>query len=138
MRVRSFKVPFSKVVGEEAYEVEYGPDDAMVVRPLFGLPAGKAQEWAKRIDQLHRQSVDAQASGEQSDIDAAGEAVAQIVLDLLRELVTDWRLEGPDGPILKPAKGEDLDALPLTLRNALFGFFQTYRGDGPPNPTTSG
>lgn len=137
MRARSFRVPFSKVVGDDATEVEYGPDDCMVVRPLFGLPSGEAQQWANRIAAVRRAAVDAQASDDQAEVDAAGNEVDRLVLDLLGALVTDWRLAGPDGPLLRPTSPADLDALPFALRNGLFGFFTTYRGDGP-NPTTSG
>jgi hypothetical protein len=137
VKARSFKVPFSKVVGDDATEVEYGPDDCMVVRPLFGLPSGRAQEWARRIAGVRRDAREAAASDDEAAKEAAGDAVDQLVLDLVAEQVDDWRLVGPDGPLLKPATPADLGALPFALRGALFGFFENYRGDGP-NPTTGG
>lgn len=137
MRVRSFRVQFSRVVPDDATEVEYGPDDHMVVRPLFGLPSGVAQQWARRLSEVRVAAVEAEASSDQATVDAAGETVDSLILDLLSSLVDGWRLDGPDGPIPKPATVADLDALPLALRNALFGFFVGYRGDAP-DPTPSG
>lgn len=137
MRVRSFTVPFTRVVGDEATEVEYGPDDAMVVRPVFGLPAGEAQQWARRIAEARVAATEAQDDGDQKAVDRAGALVDRLILDLLAAQVDGWRLDGPTGPIPKPSTVAELDALPLALRNGLFGFFVQFRGDTP-NPTTSG
>lgn len=138
MRIRSFRVPFSRVVPDDATEVEYGPDDAMTVRPIFGLPAGEAQAWAARIDTVRRGAIEAQASGEDKAIEAAGDVLDQLVIDLIEKLVVDWRLENADGSLIgKPTAPDDLAALPLALRQHLFPFLQSYRGDAP-DPTTSG
>ena len=134
MRVRAFTVPFAKVVGEDATEIEYGPDDYLVVRPLFGLPSGKARQWADRIERLR---AEVRSASTEKAKDAAGAAADALVIDFLREQVDAWRLEGVDGQIPKPSTPEDLNALPFALRAGLFAFIENYRGDGP-NPTTSG
>ena len=134
MRVRAFTVPFAKVAGEDATEVEYGPDDYLVVRPLFGLPSGKARQWADRIEKLRGEVRGAQTDDAK---EAAGAAADALVLDFLKEQVDAWRLEGPDGQIPKPTLPDDLNSLPFALRAGLFQFIENYRGDAP-NPTTSG
>lgn len=136
MRIRSFRVPFSRVVGDDAHEVEYGPDDYLVVRPIFGLPTSTVQGWINRIEAHRRAAREASDSGDPKAVAAIVTASEAITLDLLGELIVDWHLESPDGTLVpKPAKPTDLAALPFTLRHGLFDFLQNYRGDAP-DPTT--
>ena len=137
MRIRSFRVPFSRVVPNDAHEVEYGPGDYMVVRPLFGLPAGEAQEWAERIADVRRRALEASDSDDPKKVEKAGDALDALVVAMIDALVVEWNLEAPDGSrIAKPEKPADLAVLPLALRHGLFPFMQSYRGDAP-DPTTS-
>ena len=121
MRVRSFRVPFSRVVPDDAHELEFGPDDYLVIRPLFGMPAARLQEYVVRIGEL----------GEGTD----QALIDRLVLDMLTEACQEWSLTGEDGQaISKPVTGEELRALPGALAGNLFAFLSTYRGDAV-NPT---
>jgi len=121
MRAKTFTVPFAKIVGDEATELEFGPDDVLVIRPIFSMSAEQLRGWIKRINE-----IDSEASAEIGD---------QIVIDLLDATVQKWSLSGPDGePILQPRTPEALVALPGAVAGSLFGFLSSYRGEGP-NPT---
>jgi hypothetical protein len=152
MRVRTFTVPFSTVVGDDATELEFGPDDRLVVRPLFGLSASEAQEWAIRIvaveDEgvatLRQEDETAEAYRARSKSEAykkklaAAEAEAdKLILDLIAATVTEWHLAGPSGDIPMPRTPADLDALPAGLRVSLYPFLKEFRGKDA-NPTTNG
>lgn len=121
MRAKTFTVPFSKIVGEEATELEFGPDDYLVVRPIFTMSASSVRGWVARVNEI--------------EPDAPDEVGDQIILDLLDATCEKWSLMGEDGPIPQPKTQEALLALPGTITRALFGFLTTYRGEGP-NPTT--
>ena len=122
MRVRTFRVPFSRLVGEDAQELEFGPEDYLVIRPIFGLPAAKVAELSKRMTSL----------GESED-----EAAADVLLlDLMADAIVEWHLTGPDGEAIpRPQTGDEVRELPAGLAGAFFSFIATYRGDTP-NPTT--
>lgn len=126
MQLRTFRVPFARVVGEEATELEFGPDDYLVVRPLFGLSKTALSEWAARFNVV--------TAAEGSD---AADLSDKLVLDLLGACVIEWHLDGPDGPIAKPGTVKALNALPGALAGSLFTFLSGYRGEAPGNPTTS-
>lgn len=121
MRAKTFTVPFSKIVGEEATELEFGPDDYLVVRPIFSMSAEVLRGWIARINEI--------------EPDAPQEVGDQIILDLLDVTCEKWSLTGSDGPIPQPKTQEALLALPGAIAGSLFGFLTTYRGEGP-NPTT--
>ena len=122
MRAKTFTVPFARVVGDDATELEFGPDDYLVVRPIFAMSAEVLRGWVKRITDI------------ESD---APEAVAdQLILDLLDATCQEWHLTGPDGAILQPKTRAALLALPGAITGSLFGFLASYRGDGA-NPTMS-
>ena len=129
MRVRTFVVPFSKIVGEDAHELDFGPDDDVIVRPLFGLSKAEIEEWGARI-------TDVQKLGEEK-ADTAEAAADQLILDLLAASVTEWVLDGPEGAIAKPTTPAALNALPGAIAGSLFRFLTTYRGEAA-NPTTGG
>ena len=121
MRAKTFTVPFAEIVGDEAAELEFGPDDYLVVRPIFGMSAENLRGWIKRITSV--------------DPDAPDDVGDQIVLDLLEATCQEWHLDGPDGPIPQPKTPKALLALPGALHGSLFRFLTSYRG-GWPNPTT--
>lgn len=127
MQVRTFTVPFAKVVGDEAHELEFGPDDFVVVRPLFGLSRGEIAAWQERI-----QAVEVMAETKAPEAEAASD---QLVLDLLHAAIVKWSLEGPDGSIEMPGTPEALNALPGALGGSLYQFLTTYRGEAGANPT---
>jgi hypothetical protein len=127
MRVRSFTVPFAKIVGEDAHELEFGPDDRVVVRPLFGLSKAEIETWAARIAEVEKAGTD-KAEGAEAMAD-------RLIIDLLSEGITDWHLDGPDGPIEKPGTPEALNNLPGAIAGSLYRFLTTYRGEAPGNPT---
>lgn len=133
MRVRTFTVPFAKIVGDEAHELDFGPDDRVVVRPLFGLSKAEIEQWAARIGEVEKQGLD-----EDADKEAAGEAADRLIVDLLADAIREWHLEGPTGPIDKPATPEALNALPGALAGSLYRFLTTYRGEAATNPTNRG
>ena len=131
MRVRTFVVPFSKIVGEDAHELDFGPDDHVIVRPLFGLSKAELEEWGERIKVV-------ETLGNAEDKKAAEAAADQLILDLLAVAVTEWVLEGPDGAIAKPTTPEAFKALPGAITGSLYRFLTTYRGEAATNPTTRG
>lgn len=122
MQIRTFRVPFSRVVGDEAHELDFGPEDYLVVRPVFGLSRTEVQGWAARVAEV-------------AEADDAAKA-DQLILDLLGEAVIEWHLGGSDGkPIEKPGTVAALNALPGAVAGSLFAFLSSYRGEAP-NPTT--
>ena len=127
MRVRSFTVPFAKIVGEDAHELDFGPDDHVVVRPLFGLSKTEIEEWAARISEVERLGNE-KAEGAEAAAD-------QLIVDLLGRAVLSWHLEGPDGPIEKPTTPAALNALPGAIAGSLYRFLASYRGEVAGNPT---
>jgi len=127
MRVRTFTVPFAKIVGEDAHELDFGPEDRVVVRPLFGLSKAAIEAWAARIDGVEKAGTD-KAEG-------AEEMADRLIIDLLSEGVIEWHLEGPEGPIGKPGTPEALNALPGAIAGSLYRFLTSYRGEAPGNPT---
>jgi hypothetical protein len=128
MRVRTFVVPFDKIVGEDAHELDFGPDDHVVVRPLFGLSKAEIEAWATRI-------ADVEELGKGEDKPAAEAAADQLVLDLLNAAILEWNLDGPDGAIPKPTTPEGLNDLPGAIAGSLYRFLTTYRGEAAGNPT---
>ena len=135
MQVRTFTVPFPKIVGDEAHELEFGPDDYVVVRPLFGLSQTEVESWADRIREV--EALADAAVDDATQRAKAEDAADQLVLDLLNRAVVKWSLTGPEGPIEKPGTTDALNALPSAVMRGLFPFLTKYRGEGP-NPTTRG
>jgi len=121
MRAKTFTVPFAKIVGEDATELEFGPDDYLVVRPIFSMSAEVLRGWVKRMNNID-ESVDEEVSD-------------QLVIDLLDATCQEWHLTGPDDkPITQPKTRKALLNLPGAVAGSLFGFLSGYRGDGA-NPT---
>lgn len=119
MKIRTFRVPFSKVVPEDAHEIEFGPDDYLVVRPLFGLPAAEIAELSDRMTK--------------ADSDELAEP---LIAEVLATGILDWHLADENGvAIPKPTTGDELRKLPGALAGALYPFLTSYRGDAE-NPTT--
>lgn len=133
MRVRTFTVPFAKIVGDEAHELDFGPDDFVVVRPLFGLSKAAIEGWAARISEVERLGTD-----ETADKAEASAAADRLIIDLLDDAIIRWSLEGPEGPIDKPGTPDALNALPGAVAGALYRFLTTYRGEATTNPTNRG
>lgn len=133
MRVRTFKVPFAKVVPAEATELEFGPDDYIVVRPVFGLSASRLQHY---LDLIAKATADLDPERDEKAQLAEREAMSdQLVLDLLEEGVREWHLSDEDGKaIARPTTAEEIRALPGALAGNLYNFLSTYRGDAE-NPT---
>ena len=121
MRIRSFKVPFSRVLPEDAHELEFGPDDYMVVRPVFGLSAEALTELLDRM--------------QKAETEEDGDA---LYADVVAQTVLEWHLTDETGAAIPvPATRADAKSLPGALAGALYDFLTSYRGDGP-NPTTRG
>jgi len=127
MRVRTFTVPFAKIVGEDAHELDFGPEDRLVVRPLFGLSKADIEAWAARIAEVEKAGTDKAIGAE--------EMADRLIIDLLSAAVIEWHLEGPEGPIGKPGTPEALNALPGAIAGSLYRFLTSYRGEAPGNPT---
>ena len=130
MRVRTFVVPFATIVGEDAHELDFGPDDHVIVRPLFGLSKTEIEAWGARITEVQR-------LGEEK-ADGAEAAADQLILDLIADGITEWVLDGPDGAIAKPTTPDALNALPGAIAGSLYRFLTTYRGEAATNPTKRG
>ena len=124
MRARTFRVPFSRVA-PEAVELEWGPEDYIVVRPLLTKSPGE-------LATIHARLAKG-ADGEGAETDRQ-----TLLLEVLSSVVIEWHLDGESGPIPRPVTWADIDALPSGLGGALFDFLFTYRGDGPEDPTTAG
>ena len=127
MRVRTFTVPFAKIVGDDAHELDFGPEDRVVVRPLFGLSQTEVQELSARIKEVQRLGED--------EAPEANDVADRLIVDLLAVGITEWHLDGPTGPIEKPATPEALNALPSGIATSLYRFLTSYRGEAPGNPT---
>ena len=128
MQLRTFRVPFAQVVGEAATELDFGPDDYLVVRPIFGVSKTELERWTSRFSEIADVvAVDEKRAAKLSD---------KLVLDLLGAVVLEWHLAGPEGIIPQPGTVEALNALPGAIAGSLFGFLAGYRGEAP-NPTTS-
>lgn len=134
MRVRTFTVPFSRIVGEEARELEFGAEDFTVVRPLFGLSFSETRGWQDRIREVEDLAERLSEFSEDEKREAEAKADA-LVLDMMRAGFAEWHLSGPNGPIPMPGTPEALDALPAGLRTRIYPFLSTYRGEDP-NPST--
>ena len=124
MRARTFRVPFSRVA-PEAVELEWGPDDYLVVRPLLSKSPGE-------LAAIHARLND--AAGKKGS-ETSREAV---LIDVLHEVVVEWHLEGPDGSqVPMPETWAEMDTLPSGIAAELFEFIFTYRGDTP-HPSDAG
>jgi len=122
VRARTFRVPFAKVA-PEALELEWGPDDYLVIRPLLAKSPGELAGIRTRMSET--------AEGNEADRQA-------LLLDVLSDVIVEWSLRGPDGETIPlPTTWAEVDALPSGLGSALFDFIWTYRGDGP-DPTPAG
>ena len=120
MRIRTFRVPFARLVGEDATELEFGPEDYLVVRPIFGLPAEQVAGLSNRMTSL--------TEGDEAAADV-------LLLDLMGSAIVEWHLTGPEGEdIPRPQTGDEVRKLPAGLAGAFFSFIATYRGDVE-NPT---
>lgn len=136
MKARTFTVPFAKVVGDDATELEFGPDDYLVVRPIFSMSAIDIRTRMERIETFEdRANSTAKRSKAQSDV--LNREAGELILSLMDDAIVDWHLDGEDGPIERPRTVEALDALPGAIRGSLYAFLCNYRGDGPAHPTPS-
>ena len=122
MRVRTFRVGFEQVA-PDATELEFGPDDYLVVRPLFALSGAAYLEFSERLKAIE---------------DKPPEEHRVFVAWVLEQTVQEWHLTDYDGQaILQPKTPDELMALPAGLNpNTLFAFLLGFRGDGA-NPTTA-
>lgn len=149
MRVRTFTVPFAKVA-PDATELEFGPDDFLVVRPIFGLSQAESSAWVDRMDAVEQAGLALVQQPDETDeaftkrkrsaaytraFTEAEDAATGLTLDLIRQTVVEWHLDGPDGPIPMPQTGAQLNALPVGVRTRLYPFLVRYRGEDP-NPST--
>jgi hypothetical protein len=125
MRARTFRVPFSRVA-PDAVELEWGPDDYMVVRPLLTRSAAEAIALQAKLD-----SVSALPR------DAAGQKAGRaLILEVIGESVTEWSLTDADGRAIPlPRTDAEYLALPSGLVQAIFGFLMSYRGETEGHPT---
>ena len=124
MRARTFRVPFSRVA-PDATELEWGPDDYLVIRPLLAKSPGELAGIRTRLSETA--GVKAKEAERQA-----------LLLDVLADVVVEWSLRGPEGEtITMPTTWAEVDALPTGLGGALFDFIWTYRGEGP-DPTPAG
>lgn len=138
MRAKTFTVPFAKVVGDEATELEFGPDDYLVVRPIFSMSALDIRATQARIEAFEAKPAEAQKIADPkkrtAELDRLNVEAGELILSLMDLAILDWKLVGEQGPIKRPRTVEALDALPGAIRGGLYGFLCNYRGDGP-NPT---
>lgn len=127
MRARTFRVPFSRVA-PDAVELEWGPDDYLVVRPLLTRSAADAFILQERFDRT------AKLTGPKGE-----DARRALILEVIDELVVEWSLTDGDGrTITKPRTAAEFLALPSGLAGSLFGFLMSYRGDDEAHPTIAG
>ena len=136
MRIRTFRVPFARLVGEDATELEFGPEDYLVVRPIFGLPAAQVAELSNRMTSLGVDDKDGLTDDEKAARATADAQEADaLLLDLMGSAIVEWHLTGPEGEdIPRPQTGDEVRKLPAGLAGAFFSFIATYRGDVE-NPT---
>lgn len=132
MQIKTFRVPFAEIVGSEATELEFGPDDYVVVRPLFGLSRLVLSGWQPKFEALAEMATNA------VDDAAAQKATDKLTLELLATTCLEWHLtDGDDKPIPMPKTSADIGALPGAISAGLLTFLAGYRG-ADPNPTTPG
>ena len=138
MKARTFTVPFAKVVGDEATELEFGPDDYMVVRPIFSMSALDIRVTQNRIESFEAKPAEALKIADPrkraAEMDRLNTEAGELILSLMDLAVIDWRLESEAGPIERPRTVEALDSLPGAIRGGLYSFLCNYRGEEP-NPT---
>ena len=133
MRIRSFRVPFSQILDDESHELEFGPDDYLVVRPVFALSAEALQAIQERMAAIG----EAAASDDPDKVKQAERLSDKLYEDVVKATVLEWRLADENGvSIDKPATRAALRKLPGPLAGGLYNFLITYRGDDGPNPTT--
>lgn len=126
MRARTFRVPFAQVA-PDATELEWGPDDYIVVRPLLTRSAADAFAIQARLAEIEN------IPGHKGEL-----ARRAFIVDIIDELIVEWSLTDADGrTVPKPTTAEAFLALPSGLAAALFGFLMGYRGDEAANPTTA-
>jgi hypothetical protein len=126
MRARTFRVPFSQVA-PEATELEWGPDDYIVVRPLLTRSASDAFAISARLAETETMT------GKKGE-----EARRAFIVSIIDELIVEWSLTDGEGrTVPKPTTAEAFLALPSGLAASLFGFLMGYRGDEAANPTTA-
>ena len=133
MRSRTFPVQFSEVLGADAHELEFGPDDHMVVRPLFTMPREASAGLSARMADVGRMAEAAAnlPAGDPERI-AAESALDQLVADIVDLAVVEWHLTAEDGtPIPKPSTPDALNALPTGLAAGLYPFLTAFRGRDP-------
>ena len=139
MKARTFTVPFEKVVGDDATELEFGPDDYLVVRPIFSMSALDIRSTQTRIEAFEAKPAEAQKITDpkkrQAEMDKLNTEAGELILSLMDLAVIDWKLEAESGPIDRPRTVEALDNLPGAIRGSLYSFLCNYRGEDP-NPTT--
>lgn len=129
MQIRTFRVPFTRIVGDEATELDFGPDDYLVVRPLFGLSKTELEGWTARFGEI--------TAIVETDEKKAVKLGDRLLLDLMGTTIVEWHLAGPDGVIPQPGTSEALNGLPGAIAGGLLGFLSGYRGEASGNPTTS-
>jgi len=139
MRAKTFTVPFAKIVGEDATELEFGPDDYLVVRPIFGMSALDIRATQNRIEAFEAKPTEAQKIADPKKraqaMDKLNIEAGELILSLMDLAIIDWKLADDKGSIDRPRTVEALDNLPGAIRGGLYGFLCNYRGeDG--NPTT--
>ena len=118
MRIRTFRVPFSRIV--DVPELDFGPEDYVVLRPVFGQPADVLTEFLERVAALTDEDKD------ESD---------RFALDLLERTVAEWHLTDEAGEaIAQPRTAAEMYRLPAQVSGGLVTFVMGYRGDGP-DPT---
>lgn len=135
MKIRTFRVPFAEIAAE-ATELEFGPDDYLVVRPLFALPREESAALAERIRAVESQAEDAKDLPRTDKRRLAAETAADLlVVDVIAQACVEWHLAGPDSDIPIPGTPQALGNLPSGLASAIYPFLMRYRGAAP-NPTT--
>jgi hypothetical protein len=124
MRARTFRVPFARVA-PEATELEWGPDDYIVVRPLLTRSAADAFAIQTSLAEVEK------LTGTKGE-----DARRAFIVHIIDELIVEWSLTDGEGrSIPKPTTAEAFLALPSGLAGSLFGFLMGYRGDETANPT---
>ena len=141
MQPRTATVPFADILGESANEIDFGPDDFAVVRPLYSHPGVKIRDLLDRINALGRApAIPPDSSPEERQRLEDAHAVAQeeegdrILLDMLDLCIVTWSLYEDGVAVPMPRTPDALNRLPSALRGALYVFLMSFRGKGP-NPT---
>lgn len=120
MEIRTYTIPFAEIVGPDATEVVFGPDDYLQLRSLWAYPANEVSDIIRRQQALTVESPDEDAEA--------------ILKELLTRCVVGWNLNGPDGPIPKPTNTAEVDRLPTALALRLVPYLATFRGRPDPTP----